>query len=78
MRMKERIGSVEEVGTTDSVYSSMRTRSPSFEGVKKRVMLREREGSVVLKRFHQRAVDVFCFGRVVGSRDETGSFFFNK
>lgn len=39
LRMKERTGIVDEVGTTASVYSSMRARRPIFAGVKKRVMM---------------------------------------
>ena len=38
LRIKDRIGIVEEVGTIASVYSSTRAKRPIFEGVRKRVM----------------------------------------
>ena len=37
--MKERIGIVEELGTTASVYSSMSARRHIFAGVRKRVIV---------------------------------------
>lgn len=37
--MKERIGIVEELGTTASVYSSISARRPIFAGVRKRVIV---------------------------------------
>ncbi len=41
---------VEELGTTASVYSSIRQRSPIFEGVKKRAMLKGRSFGYTLSK----------------------------
>jgi len=38
--MNDRIGTVDEVGTTESVYSSIRHRSPILAGVRYLAMVR--------------------------------------
>lgn len=53
---KDRIGTVAEDGTTDSVYSNIRARSPSFEGVRYRDMLQRRRNSKDACRFQRHAI----------------------